>query len=247
MVPPPRFSIIVPAHNEEVLLPRGLDAVQLAIAQAGASAEIVVVANRCSDRTESIAVAAGAVVVRDEHRNIAATRNAGVAASNGEIVVTIDADTVMHRDALTEIDRLARTGAYVGGGCRFVLERNSLGLAVTKFTVTLGTVLSRTGGVIYWCSREDFDAIGGFDEARMVGEDLDFAYRLRRHGRATKRRFRNLRDAPATVSVRKFDTFGDWHYLTRFGSAIVHPRQLRDVLHGTDPTFVDEYFFDFNG
>ena len=48
------------------------------------------------------------------------------------------------------------------------------------------------------------------------------------------------------VSVRKFDTFGDWHYVTRFCSAIVHPRQLRDVLRGTDPTFVDEYFFDYN-
>jgi len=103
-------------------------------------------------------------------------------------VVTIDADTVMHPDALLEVDRLVGTGKYVGGGCRFVLERNSLGLAVTTFAVTLATTLSRTGGVVYWCSREDFDAIGGFDEAR---------------------RFRNLRDAPATVSVRKFDTFGD--------------------------------------
>jgi glycosyltransferase involved in cell wall biosynthesis len=250
MAPRPRFSIIVPAHNEEALLPRGLDAIDRAITSAGLSAglsaEVVVVANRCTDRTEAIAEAAGAVVVRDEHRNIAATRNSGVAASTGEIVVTIDADTIMHPNALLEVDRLASTGRYIGGGCRFVLERNSLGLAVTTFAVTLATTLTRTGGVMYWCSREDFDAIGGFDEARRVGEDLDFAYRLRRHGRATKRRFRNLRDVPAIVSVRKFDTFGDWHYLTRFGTAIAHPRQLRDMLRGTDPTFVDEYFFDYN-
>jgi glycosyltransferase involved in cell wall biosynthesis len=246
VAPRPRFSIIVPAHNEETLLPRGLDAIEAAIARVGASAEIVVVANRCTDRTESLAEAAGAVVVRDGHRNIAATRNAGVAASTGEIVVTIDADTIVHPDALAEIDRLAGTGRYVGGGCRFVLERNSLGLAVTKFAVTSATTLSGTGGVMYWCSREDFDAIGGFDEARRVGEDLDFAHRLRRHGRTTKRRFRNVRDAPAIVSVRKFDTFGDWHYLTRFGTALAHPRKLRDMIRGTDSTFVDEYFFDYN-
>lgn len=91
-----------------------------------------VVANRCSDGTESIAEAAGAVVVRDEHRNIAATRNAGVAASSGEIVVTIDADTVMHPDALAEVDRLGRFGRFVGGGCNFVLERRSIGLVVTE-------------------------------------------------------------------------------------------------------------------
>jgi len=246
MAPRARFSIIVPAHNEEALLPRGLDAVERAITRSGLSAEIVVVANRCTDHTESIAAARNTVVVRDRHRNIAATRNAGVAVSQGEIVVTIDADTVMHPDALTEVDRLVRTGTYVGGGCRFVLERNSLGLVLTRFVVTSATALSRTGGVMYWCSREDFDAIGGFDEARLVAEDLDFAYRLRRHGRATKRRFRNLRDAPATVCARKFDTFGDWHYLTRLATAIVHPRQLRDLLRGTDPIFVDEYFFDYN-
>jgi glycosyltransferase involved in cell wall biosynthesis len=202
MAPHPRFSIIVPAHNEEALLLRGLDAIKAAIARAGTSAEIVVVANRCTDRTASIAEAAGALVVHDGHRNIAATRNAGVAASTGEIVVTIDADTIANPDALIEVDRLVRTGTHVGGGCRFVLERRSLGLIVTTSVVNLMTALSRTGGVMYWCSREDFDAIGGFDEARRVGEDLDFAYRLRRHGRTTKRRFRNLRDAPAIVSVR---------------------------------------------
>jgi glycosyltransferase involved in cell wall biosynthesis len=244
--PRPRFSIIVPAHNEETLLPRGLRAIHAAIARTTTSAEIVVVANRCTDHTESIAEAAGAVVVRDGHRNIAATRNTGVAASVGKIVVTVDADTIMHPNALAEIDHLVSTGSYVGGGCKFVLERTSLGLAVTNFSVTAATTLSRTGGVIYWCSREDFDAIGGFDEARRVGEDLDFAYRLRRHGRTTKRRFRNLRESPAIVSVRKFDRFGDWHYMTRFGRALAHPRELRDLIRGTDSTFVDEYFFDYN-
>ncbi|MEQ1701532.1 MAG: glycosyltransferase [Ilumatobacteraceae bacterium] len=241
-----RFSIIVPAHNEEVLLPRGLDAIHASIAHSGSSAEIVVVANRCTDGTESIAAAAGAVVVRDEHRNIAATRNVGVAASTGEIVVTVDADTVLHPGTLAEVDRLVSTGDFVGGGCRFVLERSSVGLAITTILVTSGTVLTRTGGVVFWCTRDDFDAIGGFDETKTVGEDLAFAYRLRRHGAATKRRFRNLRGVPATVCVRKFDRFGDWHYLTRFGKALVRPSEMRALLKGTDPTFVDEYFFDYN-
>jgi len=246
MVPRPRFSIVVPAHNEEALLPRGLHAIQQAIAHAGTSAEIVVVANRCTDRTASIAEAAGAIVVVDGNRNLSATRNAGVAASTGELIVTIDADTVMHPGALAEIGQLTSDGRFVGGGTRFVLERSSLGLRVTCFLVTSATVLSRTGGVMFWCSREDFDAVGGFDEERLVGEDLDFAARLRRHGRATRRRFRNLRDSPATVCVRKFDTFGDWHYLSRLAAAARHPRQVRAWVRGQDRTFLDEYFFDYN-
>ena len=185
--------------------------------------------------------------MHDEHRNISATRNAGVAASTGQIVVTVDADTLLHPDALVEIDRLASDGRFVGGGSRFVPERNSLGLALTHAAIRLGTLASRTGGVTYWCTRDDFDAIGGFDETKLLGEDLDFATRLRRHGRASGRHFRNVRDAPATVSVRKFDVYGDWHFFVEVGRMIRHPRRARSMARGTDSTFADEYLYDFNG
>lgn len=238
----PRFSIIVPAHNEEVLLPRGLDALERAIARSGSSAEIVVVANRCTDATRSIAEDAGAVVVVDDHRNISATRNAGVAASIGEVVVTIDADTVMHPDALGEVDRLVDSGTFVGGGCSFVAERTSLGLAVTGFVMRSVMTLSRSGAVMFWCRRADFDAIGGFDEALRIAEDLDFARRLRLHGRTTNRRFRNVRSAPATFCVRKWDRFGDWHYFSRMPAAVRRARTPIDA----DVRLIDEYFYDYN-
>lgn len=242
----PRFSVVVPAHNEEALLGRGLAAIGWAARRADVSTEIIVVANRCTDRTVDIARAAGAVVVHDGHRNIAATRNAGVVASSGEIVVTIDADTVMHPDALVEIDRLASDGRFVGGGSRFVMERTSLGLAVSKAIVQLGTLAARTGGVVFWCARIDFDAIGGFDVSKLMGEDLDFAARLRRHGRATGRRFRNIRLSPSTVSARKFDTYGDWHVFAELGRMIRNPRRARAMANGTDTSFVDQYFYDYN-
>ncbi|MBK5288057.1 MAG: glycosyltransferase, partial [Acidimicrobiia bacterium] len=75
----PRISIIVPAHDEEALLGRGLESIRHAIARAGVDAEMVVVANRCTDRTAAIAEASGAIVVHNDDRNISAIRNAGVA------------------------------------------------------------------------------------------------------------------------------------------------------------------------
>ncbi len=238
----PRFSIIVPAHNEEALLSRGLEALRIAVVRSCSSAEIVVVANRCTDATQLIAQAAGAVVVVDEQRNIAATRNAGVAASIGEVVVTIDADTVIHPDALAEVDRLVNSGAFVGGGCSFVAERTSFGLAVTGFVMRSVMTLSRSGAVMFWCRREDFDAIGGFDENLRIAEDLDFARRLRLHGRTTNRRFRNVQSAPATFCVRKWDRFGDWHYFTDMSAAAVRARNPRE----SDVRLIDEYFYDYN-
>ena len=40
--------------------------------------------------------------------------------------------TVMHPDALAEVDRLVDSGTFVGGGCSVVMERRSSGLAVTE-------------------------------------------------------------------------------------------------------------------
>ena len=56
---------------------------------------------------------------------------------------------------------------------------------------------------MYWCRRDDFDAIGGFDERVDTIDDLDFARRLRDHGLRTGRKFVNLRQAPVTTSCRR--------------------------------------------
>jgi len=241
-----RYSVVIPAHNEQALIARCLGSVRRAVerdaAVAAGGAEVVVVANRCTDHTAELAEAAGARVVVDERRNIAAVRNAGVAISTGEVVVTIDADTVMHPDTLVAVERLLASGAHVGGGCSFVPERTSWGIRATMTVGRAAIAMARIGGVVYWCRRADFDAIGGFDQAKLVGEDIDFARRLRRHGATTGRSFTNLSGAPAVVSCRKFDTFGDWHMFT----GILQARAIRGSLAGSDTRFVDEYFFDFN-
>lgn len=223
-------------------MPRGLAAIKAAITRSRLSAEIIVVANRCTDRTEALAEDAGAIVVRNGSRNLAAIRNAGVAASTGQVVVTIDADTVMHPRALIEANRLLRTGNYVGGGCGFVPERTSLGISFTVAVTKLAVGIARVGGVMYWCARTDFDAVGGFDESWPLAEDVEFARRLRRLARHTGRRFVNLRGVPATVSCRKFDSFGDWHMFT----AAAQASSIRASMNGSDMQFADKYYYDYN-
>ena len=195
----------MPAHNEEQLLGRGLAAIDAAIQISGSTAEVIVVANRCTDGTEAIAQANGAIVVSDASRTIAAIRNVGVAASIGrgrgdDRCRQPDARARARRD-----DRLIDTGTFVGGGCEFVPERNSLGLATTSAVLRLALVIGRIGGVMFWCRRDDFDAIGGFDESLVCAEDLHFAHRLRRHGKATGSTVHNLRGVPVIVCCRKFD------------------------------------------
>ena len=107
----PRFSILIPARNEEKYLPGCLESIRTAAAALPAAVEIVVALNRCTDRTEEIALAAGAKIVRDDSRCMARIRNAAARAARGEVIVTIDADSRMSGNMLLEIDRLMRTGA----------------------------------------------------------------------------------------------------------------------------------------
>ena len=238
-----RFSVVVPAHNEELLLPSGLAAIAAAAERAPGRVEVIVVANRCSDSTATLAHDAGAVVVENEARNISAVRNAGAAVATGDVIVTIDADCLMSPAAFHEIERVLSTGRYVGGATKVRPERASAGINATLAVVAITMFLTRLGGGMFWCRHTDFDAIGGFDETLLLAEDLDFARRLRAHGKRTDRQFTVLRTAPIVSSCRKFDRFGDWHM---FGMAL-QAREIRAALKGTDTTWVDRYFFDFNG
>ena len=70
-----RWSFIVPAWNEEALLPAALQALHVSARGAGVDYEIIVADDASTDRTASVAAEHGARVVACEHRQIAATRN----------------------------------------------------------------------------------------------------------------------------------------------------------------------------
>ncbi|MFZ4434480.1 MAG: glycosyltransferase [Microthrixaceae bacterium] len=243
MPTPPALTVVVPAHDESELLPSCLRAIRISVERAGVRAETVVVANRCHDDTAELAERAGARLVVDDHRNLSAVRNAGIDAARGRAVVTVDADCRMHpRTIRTALGFLAG-GAHVGGAVKVRPERRSPGIDASYAVVELLTAVTGLGGGVFWAGRRDLHAIGGFDESLLVGEDLDLARRLRRHGRRTGRRFAILTGCPLVASCRKFDRYGDWHM---FALARELPA-IRAAANGTDTAWVDEYFFDFNG
>src|SRR6266704_1741530 len=58
----------------------------------------------------------GARVIRVEHRQISATRNAGARQASGDILFFVDADTLVNAQVIQSASRSIREGA-VGGGC----------------------------------------------------------------------------------------------------------------------------------
>ncbi|HEX5301096.1 MAG TPA: glycosyltransferase [Streptosporangiaceae bacterium] len=72
-------GVVVPAHNEEELLPACLAALRQAAGAAGVPVRLLVVADACTDATATVAAAAGAEVIRIRARNVGAARAAGMA------------------------------------------------------------------------------------------------------------------------------------------------------------------------
>jgi GT2 family glycosyltransferase len=72
-------GVVIPAHNEEDLLPSCLAAVRRAAGQLAVPVHLVVAADGCTDRTLTRARGHGAVVVQLGARRVGAARRAGVA------------------------------------------------------------------------------------------------------------------------------------------------------------------------
>ena len=85
MTQPPRLSCLVVAHNEEADLPDCL--ARLAFAD-----EILVVLDRCTDRSKEIAQAAGARLLEGAWPVQGDRRNDGIKACTGEWILEVDAD-----------------------------------------------------------------------------------------------------------------------------------------------------------
>ncbi|HEY4462574.1 MAG TPA: glycosyltransferase [Streptosporangiaceae bacterium] len=122
-------GIVVPAHDEEDLLPSCLaalhEAAAAAAAERGVRVRVVVAADACSDGTAALARQAGATVVEIAARNVGAARAAGLREilprgrpgdAAGLWLATTDADSVVPPDWLTGQLRYADQGweAVVG-------------------------------------------------------------------------------------------------------------------------------------
>ncbi|MDQ8191036.1 glycosyltransferase [Roseibacillus persicicus] len=231
------ISIVIPAHNEERFLPKCLAAFRRAEAYAGISIEVIVVLNRCSDGTAKLAEKAGAVLVHEDEANLSKIRNAGAAVASAPVLLTCDADSVPHERVLAVILRRIQSGRVVGGGCLTLPERWSLGIVCSVGAVMPYLIWHGVSFGLFWCRTEDFRAIGGFNEALVSIEDLDFAKRLKALGKQRGQRFGTVVRAPLVTSCRKFDQFGDWYLF-------LNPRFVWRVFRGTDRAAADQFWYE---
>lgn len=240
----PAISIVVPAHNEENYLPKCLQAIHASSTASGITTEVIVVLNRCTDRTEAVAIEHGAHIAHEDAKNIARIRNCGIKTSRSEIVVTIDADSYMDKGTIGEIHELLSDPQVVAGGADFRPERKSFPITLSYGVAKL--VAKRAGGsmALYWFRKSAFEAIQGFDENRHIGEDIDFSVRLNEYAKENGFSYSMLKRSKVTTSCRKFDEFGDWYALKLF---ILQNNRVTTMSDGSNLKDMDKYYYEQRG
>jgi len=233
----PALSVGIPAHNEAKYIGRAIESLLHSAQRSGTPIEIVVALNRCTDATQAIAESLGARCVEEPRKCIAAVRNAAVRAGTAPHVLTLDADSWVRPQTIGAVMHKLQQPQWVGGGAWMTPERWSLGIVVTGFMVLGHMPDKRISAGMFWCPREVFDTLGGFDESMVSLEDLHFAYRMKALGLQRGQRYGTLYRHGIRTSTRKFDTFGDW-YLVR------NPTLLQRIFHGHDRAAANLYYYD---
>ena len=95
--PPFAVTALVPAHNEESVIAKTLTSLSVVD---WPDLEVIVIDDGSVDATAEIAEAHGARVIRQSQSGKATALNTGIADAAGDVVVVIDADTVLEPDFL---------------------------------------------------------------------------------------------------------------------------------------------------
>jgi glycosyltransferase involved in cell wall biosynthesis len=210
-----RFSVIVPAVNEEKLIERMLRQFTPALI-ARHNVELIVSDGGSTDRTLEIAGTYAHKVVRNEpyvKQTISMGRNAGAWAAEGEVFIFLNADTLLQdpeyffrriAEELPARDVVALTSSvlvypeeerkidryYHGFYNWFFYMMNQVGMGMGR-------------GECHVIRREIFAELHGYASRIAAGEDYDMFRRLEHLGR-----IKFLRDVVVYESPRRYRRYG---------------------------------------
>jgi glycosyltransferase involved in cell wall biosynthesis len=210
-----KISVVVPAFNEERLLPGSLRSIRAAMQgfdRFGWASELIVCDNNSTDGTARIAKEAGAQVVFEPVNRIGRARNAGAERAAGDWIFFVDADSTPTVELFLDAAEAIR-GGCLAGGATIAFDRPPRGGALAAgIWNALSRIAGWAAGSFIFCEAAAFREAGGFSEELYASEEIDLFRRLKRLARREKRAIAILHRHPLLTSDRKLRlyTWGDF-------------------------------------
>jgi glycosyltransferase involved in cell wall biosynthesis len=191
----PRISVIVPVYNEVKHIRETLEAIKN---QVYANIELIVVDNGSTDGTGEIAREYTSKVIREERQGISIARNRGAAEATGNIIVFVDADTIvpegMAEGIVDSVNRGYSCGHAglkpdedVGGAGSYFGAGNLYKSIMTPSANLFGFNPQAGAGALMYFRRDDLEEVANmygyvFDESQKTREDVALFGRMQKNG-----------------------------------------------------------------
>lgn len=232
---PPQIAVVIPAYNEELLLPRTLAGLNLALESIPPTlaVSVILVDNDSTDATPEIAKHFGVEVVNEPRKNVGYARQTGLEATplSAKFILTTDADTLISKKWITKHWQLLQQPdtVFTYGSIRFLPDANlTLKQSIALFVYTIAAEVMHTaknkagiwiaGGANSGYKKEAALRAGGYDVSLAKGEDTDLMTRIAQYGRVIK-----VKNATVYTSARRIIGKGViLHAMQRLQSNIKH-------------------------
>jgi len=202
-----KLSFVIPAWNEEVLIAATIQSIQESSQQY--EHEIIVADDASDDRTPEIAKELGVQVVSCNNRQIGPTRNDGAAVATGEILIFVDADTIVSEAVVRETVEAIKSGAVAGGSFpTFEGHMPILAKVLTPMLRMMFRILRVAAGAYMFCTADSFKKAGGFDQKFFAAEEVHLSNKLHKFGE-----YKTIKSRVVT-SGRKFRTHSSFEIMT---------------------------------
>ena len=201
------LSFIIPAWNEEELIGATIKSIHHCAREF--EYEIIVSNDASDDDTSKIAKDLGATVVLCNNRQIGATRNDGAEVAKGDILIFVDADTIISESVVIETVEAIQNGAVAGGSFPvFEGDEPFFAKILTPTLRILFRILRVAAGAYMFCTSDSFEKAGRFDSKFFAGEEVHLSNKLHKFGK-----FKTIKSQVIT-SGRKFRTHSSLEILT---------------------------------
>lgn len=185
----PRLTVIVPAYNEEKVIER---TIQGLISTNYPNKEVIVVDDGSTDKTPDIMdkYKTQAKILHKTNSGKASAINFALAYATGEIIVIIDADTIIGPDSLVHLARafsLDKDVAAVAGNIKVRNRNNWLtwcqaleyvaGIQIARRGIDVFGAISVVPGALGAFKRDVLDEVGTYHKDTLV-EDFDVTLKI---------------------------------------------------------------------
>lgn len=214
-------SVIVPTYCEEENIERCLKSIRRQ--KFHKNIEVIVVDSDSPDKTKVIAENYADRVINIRERGVSKARNAGAKRANGELLLFLDADTILDEYFIAQMNESFNDQKIVGVS-GFVWGLEKLGVLDNLFKSFHYNLLNRIASltakigfpffstVCCACRKSVFHEVGGFDENLAIAEDIAFSLKMGKVGRCSVRK-----EAKAYTSLRRVEKNGRMkNYFTYF-------------------------------